>query len=279
MFGYAWRRDPGADAAADLFVASPRRAPVGTAPRRTPAVVAAGREVPGHHPLYQWQAGFHRHGCIVDPACARYLAGENPRSGDRRNHQAGAAEKPGQGRGSNSWSIRPGASSSADRKATAGSPDAKSLSILMAARLRTAAARSPARTRPRSTVPRLMRRVTWRRTSWPRGLATKCQIQVSYAIGVAKPTSVMVTTFGTGKIADEKIAHLVQQHFDLRPKGIVAMLDLLRPIYEKTAGIRPLWPRRAGIYLGSAGQGRAPQIRSGDQEGGSLKKLGPSQGR
>ena len=67
------------------------------------------------------------------------------------------------------------------------------------------------------------------------GLATKCQIQVSYAIGVAKPTSVMVTTFGTGKIADEKIAQLVQQHFDLRPKGIVAMPDLLRPIYEKTA--------------------------------------------
>ncbi|HEX7810393.1 MAG TPA: methionine adenosyltransferase [Burkholderiales bacterium] len=67
------------------------------------------------------------------------------------------------------------------------------------------------------------------------GLATKCQLQVSYAIGVAKPTSVMVTTFGTGKVADEKIAQLVQKHFDLRPKGIVAMLDLLRPIYEKTA--------------------------------------------
>jgi S-adenosylmethionine synthetase len=67
------------------------------------------------------------------------------------------------------------------------------------------------------------------------GLATRCQIQVSYAIGVAKPTSVMVTTFGTGKIADENIAQLVQKHFDLRPKGIVAMLDLLRPIYEKTA--------------------------------------------
>jgi S-adenosylmethionine synthetase len=67
------------------------------------------------------------------------------------------------------------------------------------------------------------------------GLATKCQLQVSYAIGVAKPTSVMVTTFGTGRIPDEKIAQLVQKHFDLRPKGIVAMLDLLRPIYEKTA--------------------------------------------
>jgi S-adenosylmethionine synthetase len=67
------------------------------------------------------------------------------------------------------------------------------------------------------------------------GLASKCQIQVSYAIGIAKPTSVMVTTFGTGKIADEKIAELVQKHFDLRPKGIIQMLDLLRPIYQKSA--------------------------------------------
>ena len=67
------------------------------------------------------------------------------------------------------------------------------------------------------------------------GLATKCEIQVSYAIGVANPTSVTVTTFGTGRIADDKIAQLVQKHFDLRPRGILAMLDLLRPIYEKTA--------------------------------------------
>ena len=67
------------------------------------------------------------------------------------------------------------------------------------------------------------------------GLASKCQIQVSYAIGVAKPTSVMVTTFGTGKISDDKLAALVLANFDLRPKGIILMLDLLRPIYEKTA--------------------------------------------
>ena len=67
------------------------------------------------------------------------------------------------------------------------------------------------------------------------GLASRCQIQVSYAIGIAKPTSVMVTTFGTGKISDEKLAELVREHFDLRPKGIVQMLDLLRPIYLKTA--------------------------------------------
>jgi S-adenosylmethionine synthetase len=67
------------------------------------------------------------------------------------------------------------------------------------------------------------------------GLASRCQIQVSYAIGVAKPTSVMCTTFGTGKISDEKLSELVSRHFDLRPKGIIQMLDLLRPIYEKTA--------------------------------------------
>jgi S-adenosylmethionine synthetase len=67
------------------------------------------------------------------------------------------------------------------------------------------------------------------------GLAERCQIQVSYAIGVAKPTSVMVTTFGTGKISDEKLAQIVGEVFDLRPKGIVQMLDLLRPIYRKTA--------------------------------------------
>jgi S-adenosylmethionine synthetase len=67
------------------------------------------------------------------------------------------------------------------------------------------------------------------------GLASKCQVQVSYAIGVARPTSVMVTTFGTGKISDEKLAELVLKHFDLRPKGIVQMLDLLRPVYRKTA--------------------------------------------
>ena len=67
------------------------------------------------------------------------------------------------------------------------------------------------------------------------GLASKCLIQISYAIGVARPTSVMVSTFGTGKIADEQIAKLVSEHFDLRPKGIVKMLDLLRPIYRKTA--------------------------------------------
>ena len=67
------------------------------------------------------------------------------------------------------------------------------------------------------------------------GLADRCEVQVAYAIGVAKPVSLMVETFGTGKVADEKIVELVQRHFDLRPKGIIATLDLLRPIYSRTA--------------------------------------------
>ena len=67
------------------------------------------------------------------------------------------------------------------------------------------------------------------------GIASQCQVQVAYAIGVAKPMNVTIYTEGTGKISDEKIAELVAVHFDLRPKGIIRMLDLLRPIYRKTA--------------------------------------------
>ncbi len=67
------------------------------------------------------------------------------------------------------------------------------------------------------------------------GLARRCEVQVAYAIGVARPVSLMVNTFGTGRLSDEKLAELVQEHFDLRPKGIIQALDLLRPIYGKTA--------------------------------------------
>lgn len=67
------------------------------------------------------------------------------------------------------------------------------------------------------------------------GLASRCEVQVAYAIGVSQPVSLMVDTFGTGKIDDDRIAALVREHFDLRPKGIIQMLDLLRPIYGKTA--------------------------------------------
>lgn len=67
------------------------------------------------------------------------------------------------------------------------------------------------------------------------GLADKCEIQLSYAIGVAQPTSVMVDTFGTGKVSDEKLVDIVRENFDLRPAGIIKMLDLRRPIYKQTA--------------------------------------------
>ena len=67
------------------------------------------------------------------------------------------------------------------------------------------------------------------------GLADRCEIQVSYAIGVAEPTSISINTFGTGKIPMTRIAELVREHFDLRPKGLIDMLDLKRPIYRKTA--------------------------------------------
>ena len=67
------------------------------------------------------------------------------------------------------------------------------------------------------------------------GLARRCEVQIAYAIGVAKPVSLMVNTFGSGKISDEKIVELISAHFDLRPKGIIAALNLLRPIYSKTA--------------------------------------------
>ena len=67
------------------------------------------------------------------------------------------------------------------------------------------------------------------------GLADKCEIQLSYAIGVAQPTSIMVDTFGTGKVADEKLLTAIRENFDLRPAGIIRMLDLRRPIYKQTA--------------------------------------------
>ena len=67
------------------------------------------------------------------------------------------------------------------------------------------------------------------------GLADKCEIQLSYAIGVAHPTSIMVDTYGTGKVSDEKLVEIIRENFDLRPAGIIRMLDLRRPIYKQTA--------------------------------------------
>ena len=79
------------------------------------------------------------------------------------------------------------------------------------------------------------------------GLADRCEIQVSYAIGVAEPTSITVDTFGTGRFGDERLEKLVRAHFDLRPYGIIKMLDLIHPMYRPTASTaisaanRPTW--------------------------------------
>ena len=67
------------------------------------------------------------------------------------------------------------------------------------------------------------------------GLADRCEIQLSYAIGVAEPTSIMLDTFGTGKLSEEELVAITRKHFDLRPAGIIKMLDLRRPIYKQTA--------------------------------------------
>ena len=79
------------------------------------------------------------------------------------------------------------------------------------------------------------------------GIADRCELQLSYAIGVAEPTSISIETFGTGKISDKKIVELVRNHFELRPKGLIAMLDLLRPIYRQTAAYGHFGREEAGF--------------------------------
>ncbi len=79
------------------------------------------------------------------------------------------------------------------------------------------------------------------------GLADRCEIQISYAIGVAEPTSISIDTFGTGKISDQEIVTLVNQHFDLRPRGLIKMLDLLKPIYAPTAAYGHFGREEAGF--------------------------------
>ncbi len=87
------------------------------------------------------------------------------------------------------------------------------------------------------------------------GLAKKCEIQVAYAIGVARPVSILVETFGTGRISDDKLAKLVEKHFDLRPKGIIHALEPFAADLLQDCSLRPLRPRRAGIHLGGDRQG------------------------
>jgi len=87
------------------------------------------------------------------------------------------------------------------------------------------------------------------------GLADRCEVQVSYAIGVAEPTSISVTTFGTGKISDDKIEKLIRKHFDLRPYGIIQMLDLIHPMYQQTAAYGHFGRKPKDFsYLNAAGE-------------------------
>ncbi len=90
------------------------------------------------------------------------------------------------------------------------------------------------------------------------GLADRAEVQLAYAIGVAEPVSVLVETFGTGKIGEAKLTELVRKNFSLNPKGIIESLKLRRPIYQLTARLWPLRPHRARVHLGSYRQGSHP---------------------
>ena len=91
------------------------------------------------------------------------------------------------------------------------------------------------------------------------GLADKCEIQLSYAIGVAHPTSIRVETFGTGKLTDEELVAVVRENFDLRPAGIIKMLDLRRPIYKQTAAYGHFGRTDVDFPLGEAGLCRSAE--------------------
>lgn len=98
-----------------------------------------------------------------------------------------------------------------------------------------AAVHFPEKTRRRLTVPQLMRRAGWQKIWSRQEPADQIEIELAYAIGVAKPVSIAVDTFGTGKYTEEKITEVIEKVFDLRPKAIISELDLKRPIYRQTA--------------------------------------------
>ena len=121
--------------------------------------------------------------------------------------------------------------------ATRGSPDARSSSTPTGDTAATAAGRSPGRILPRSIEARRTWPGTWPRTSSPRVLRANAKCKLAYAIGIAEPVSIMVETFGTAKVPEERIGRAVMDTFDLRPARIIRELNLLRPIYRKTAAL------------------------------------------
>ncbi len=98
------------------------------------------------------------------------------------------------------------------------------------------------------------------RTSSQAELARRCEVQLAYAIGVVDPVSVMVDTFGTGVIEDDRLTAAVREVFDLTPRGIIRELDLLRPIYKKTAAFGHFGRRRARVHLGAHGPCRRSPV-------------------
>ena len=132
----------------------------------------------------------------------------------------------------------------------------------MVVQLRTAVARSPVRTPRRSTVPQLTPPAIWQRTLFAAGLADRCTIQLSYAIGVAQPLSVYVDLHQTGKVSEDEVEAAIRKVMDLSPSGIRRHLDLNKPIYAKDRILRPFrsqgWPRRI-LLLGEDRSGQAAQ--------------------
>ncbi len=115
-----------------------------------------------------------------------------------------------------------------------------------------AAEASPGRIRQRSTGAQLIWPDTSRKISSLSGLAKRCEIEIAYAIGVARPVSVLVRTEGTGKLPDEKITEIISREFDLRPAKIISHLGLRNPIYRQHRRIRPFRKARPGFAMGEA---------------------------
>jgi S-adenosylmethionine synthetase len=233
MFGYAEQRDRGADAGADLLRAPAGGAPGGAAQVRRAAVAASGREEPGHPalrgrrpwPSTQWS---------LHAARCGDLAARHPRGGARVDHQPGAAR--GVAARDTRYHINPtGQFIIGGPVGDCGLTGRKIIVDTYGGMARHGggafSGKDPSKVdRSAAYAGRYVAK-----NIVAAGLAERCEIQISYAIGVAEPTSIAVNSFGTGRISDEQIATLVHEHFDLRPKGLIDMLDLKRPIYRSTA--------------------------------------------
>ena len=235
MFGYATNETDSLHAGADHLLAPPGREAGRSAQERQAAVAAPGREEPVHVPLRGRQARRHRRGRAVDAAQPGHLAEGPARSDHGRGHQAGAAGEVDRPR-TRKYHINPtGRFVIGGPMGDCGLTGRKIIVDSYGGFARHGggafSGKDPSKVdRSAAYAARYVAK-----NVVAAGLAERCEVQVSYAIGVAKPTSVTVETFGTNKVPEEKIIAAVNKNFDLRPYGIVKMLDLLKPIYKKTA--------------------------------------------